>query len=458
MSEEKEILDMEESSEDELPRLEVSKKMSSYPEEFDDDDSDEMPQLVVWNKRSSSENSNFRVKISDKKILGVKFGANRRKTQDIRKNSGMSLQLGNEEAGDLPLTIEEEPHNETEDTQIYEEINEDGEQDADIDLKYLINKLKIEEQLELVHPEIKKTYNDGLKMQQYTPNNLNRLKERKRMKKHYQQYAVEKKVSQPVYQKERIDSKNLEEDNRIKTERIKELQQTYKHEVNSLRQIIKENHKDEFHAYGELRVINQKLSQEIFHLKNQLTSEKYKNERIHREIKDYGVEIKKILNKEIKDLNILKKDLVEQKAKYKYLQKKYKEALERDTKEEGVDQQISRQDSLNKMDEDRMEMILDSKTKEIIELLNKEGESEISPIDENTKTAQNEASFFAKQSMLDEIQDYRKPISNISSLTGNKMPTMAKLPKKPKPSSAFEYEIEENELSYRSSLHPDIED
>lgn len=59
------------------------------------------------------------------------------------------------------------------------------------------------------------------------------------------------------------------------------------------------------------------MSQEIFHLKNQLTSEKYKNERIHKEIKEYAQEVKNCLSKELNEVGLLKKDLVKEKAQYK---------------------------------------------------------------------------------------------------------------------------------------------
>lgn len=116
-----------------------------------------------------------------------------------------------------------------------------------------------------------------------------------------------------------------------------------------------------------------------------------------------------------------------------------------------VSQQIDKQHSLAKLDEYKMEEIIDNKTKEIIELLNKEEESSISPFEENTKTAQADGSFFAKQSMFDEANESKKPFSNISAITGPK--PLGRKEKKQVTTKAFEYNIEEDELSYRSSLH-----
>ena len=66
-----------------------------------------------------------------------------------------------------------------------------------------------------------------------------------------------------------------------------------------------------------LNTENAKISKENFQLKNQLTSERYKNERIHREMKEFSTDIKTLLEKELKETKQLKEDLVKEKAKFK---------------------------------------------------------------------------------------------------------------------------------------------
>ena len=79
--------------------------------------------------------------------------------------------------GILDDTIEEEPNDESQESSVYEELNSDCLSEEAIDLKSIIGKqllwhykeneiekLKIEEQLELMHPEIQRIYGEGIKL------------------------------------------------------------------------------------------------------------------------------------------------------------------------------------------------------------------------------------------------------------------------------------------------------
>mmetsp|Transcript_15078 Transcript_15078/g.13234 ORF Transcript_15078/g.13234 Transcript_15078/m.13234 type:complete len:110 (+) Transcript_15078:616-945(+) len=105
-----------------------------------------------------------------------------------------------------------------------------------------------------------------------------------------------------------------------------------------------------------------------------------------------------------------------------------------------IDQSISCQDTLAKFDENKMMDIVENKSKEILDLLNKDEDSELSHFDENDKMNHVEGSFYGEGSNRMRLG------SNISEIEKRK--------KKIKPANeAFEYCIEEDVLSYRSSLH-----
>ena len=95
--------------------------------------------------------------------------------------------------------------------------------------------------------------------------------------------------------------------------------------------------------------------------------------------------------------------------------------------------------------------IVENKSKEIFDLLNKDEESEISNFDENMKVNPKEDSFLDKGSIFGDLNESHKIKlgTNMSSISPQK--TMKK-PKKKK-EDEFEYCIEEDVLSYQSSLH-----
>ena len=84
-------------------------------------------------------------------------------------------------------------------------------------------------------------------------------------------------------------------------------------------------------------------------------------------------------------------------------------------------------------------------------MLNKDEESEILPFENETNTVPNDASFIVKASMFEDITESKRipRISNVSDINPHKNVNKPSKPDK----SAFEYCIEEDQLSYRSSLH-----
>jgi hypothetical protein len=191
----------------------------------------------------------------------------------------------------------------------------------------------------------------------------------------------------------------LEEDFKIQSKKLKEMEQNYELEISNLRKAYRE--KIEFTDSQELRNENTRLSKEIFFLSNKLKAEKHKNEKLQREIHQYTSDTTSLIKSELNEVLRIKEDLLKEKAKNEVMRSAYYSSINNDfPKKKMVSQEIDRQESLNRLPEYKLAQIIESNSRQIFDLIN-DDPSEVSPI-EYVKTLPNETSVFGKGSIMGE--------------------------------------------------------
>ena len=165
-----------------------------------------------------------------------------------------------------------------------------------------------------------------------------------------------------------------------------------------------------------------------------------------------------IIKNELEDLMQVKEDLIKAKA-FKTIY--YNNRSNDFPKKKMVNQQIGilyhlhldRQESLDKLNDSKVAKIIENNSKAIMDLLDNDDEnSEVSPIRETTRIQPHDTMVFGKSSNFNDTFDAKVTKSESAMLERNNFLAKAKA-KDINKNSLFEYCIEEDDLSYKSSLH-----